>query len=65
MGREVSTTVPHRPLLRVRDAAEHANVSERTIRRLIRKGALPALRVGAQVRIDADELEAWLYGEAR
>jgi excisionase family DNA binding protein len=60
----MSTTAPHRPLLRVRDAAAKANVSERTIRRLIRKGELPALKVGGQVRLDADELERWLYGES-
>jgi excisionase family DNA binding protein len=61
----MSTTATHRPLLRVRDAAEKANVSERTIRRLIRKGELPALRVGGQVRLDPDELERWLYGGPR
>jgi excisionase family DNA binding protein len=61
----MSTTVPHRPLLRVREAAAKAKVSEQTIRRLIAKGELPALKVGRQVRLDADELEAWLYGEAQ
>lgn len=61
----MSTTAPHRPLLRVRDAARGLSVSERTVRRLIAKGELPALKVGGQVRVDAAELAAYTYGEAR
>ena len=41
------------------------NCSERTVRRLIDRG-LPALRLGhrdTSIRIDAQELEAWLYAD--
>jgi excisionase family DNA binding protein len=41
-------------------------VSEKTVRRLIRRGALPAVqlgRKGASVRVDSAELERWLYGD--
>ena len=61
----MSTTALHRPLLSVQDVAGELKVSEKTVRRLIRKGiALPALKVGAQVRIDPEELEAYIYGES-
>jgi excisionase family DNA binding protein len=48
------------PLLTTREAAEVLNVSPLTIRRMVARGDLPALRIGfgpkAQLRIDADEL---------
>ena len=57
-------------LLSVAQAAKRLNVSKPTIYRRIQEGDLPALRVGSgigPIRIDADELERWLYGmpEAR
>jgi excisionase family DNA binding protein len=56
----VSTTVPQRFLLTVAETAAKLNVSEKTVRRLIAKGSLPALRVGGAVRVDPLELELWL-----
>jgi excisionase family DNA binding protein len=43
--------------------ADRLRSSEHTIRRLIRRGDLPALRVGQQHRLDGEELERWLYGD--
>jgi excisionase family DNA binding protein len=60
----MSPTVTDRPLLSVRQAAQKLNVSEKTIRRLIRRGEVPALWVGGQQRLDQDELETWLYSES-
>lgn len=57
--------VTTRPLLTVRQAAERANVNEETMRRLIHSGRLPALKVAGALRIDPDELEAYLYGTPR
>jgi excisionase family DNA binding protein len=59
----VYTTVPQRFLLNVAETAAKLHVSEKTIRRLIAKGALPALRVGGAVRVDPLELEDFLHGE--
>jgi excisionase family DNA binding protein len=53
----------HAPLLTVHEVAERLRSGEHTIRRLIRSGELPALRVGQQYRIDGDELERWLFSE--
>ena len=50
-------------LLTVADAAKRLNVSRPTIYRRISEGSLPALRIGTggPLRIDAVELECWLY----
>jgi excisionase family DNA binding protein len=56
----MSITAPDRPLLNVCKAARRVSVSEKTIRRLIRGGELPALKVGKSLRIDPAELERWL-----
>jgi excisionase family DNA binding protein len=50
-------------LLSTVQAAEIANVSRPTVWRLVRDGALPAIRVGHQVRIRRDDLDAYLYGD--
>jgi excisionase family DNA binding protein len=56
----MTTIAPDRPLLNVYKAAARLAVSEKTIRRLIRKGELSAFRVGGSLRLDPDELEQWL-----
>jgi excisionase family DNA binding protein len=48
------------PLLNARETATRLRVSEATVRRLARRGELPHLRVGSQIRVDATELETWL-----
>jgi len=52
------------PLLNARETATRLRVSEATVRRLARRGELPHLRVGSQIRVDAAELEAWLHRDA-
>jgi excisionase family DNA binding protein len=47
----VSTTVPQRFLLTVAETAAKLHVSVKTVRRLIARGGLPALRVSATVRV--------------
>ena len=49
-------------LLSPREAANRLGVSVATVRRLIRSGALPAVRIGCAYRVDADELEDYIYG---
>lgn len=43
--------------LSTREAAALLGVSRQTVRSLIRKGKLSALRVGAQLRVRADSLD--------
>jgi excisionase family DNA binding protein len=53
-------------LLTVREAAALLRQSERSVRRKVRSGEIPAVRLGgpgAPLRVPAHELEAWLYEE--
>lgn len=49
-----------RPLLTIPETAARLNLSEHTVRRRIASGELPAVRLGALIRIDPDDLEQWL-----
>jgi excisionase family DNA binding protein len=46
--------------LQISRGADLLEVSETTTRRLVKKGVLPAIRVGRQIRIDGRRLEEWL-----
>jgi excisionase family DNA binding protein len=48
---------PRRRYASLVDAAEYLGVNERTIRRHISAGDLPAYRLGRLVRVDLDELD--------
>lgn len=54
----MATATQQRPMLTLRETAQRLNVSEKTVRRLVANRELAAVRVGAQLRIDADQLEA-------
>ena len=57
------TVAPERRLLKIGDVAARLNCSPSTVRRLVDRG-LPVLRFGhknCSLRVDAAELEAWLY----
>ncbi len=47
-------------LLTAAEVAEHLRVSTMTIYRLIRRGELPAVRVGRNYRVRQSDLEAYL-----
>lgn len=53
-----------RALLTVAEAAHWCNVHPMTIRRMIARGDIPAIRVGRQYRIDLYALRAALSGVA-
>ena len=52
-------------LLTVAETAERLRQSQETVRRKIREGVIPAIRLGAgpraPLRVDDQELRAWLY----
>ena len=47
---------PPSSLLSVRDAADYYQVSQQTVRRLVKAGKLKTYRVGRQIRIDLNDL---------
>ena len=51
--------MPNR-FLQISDVSELLNISETTARRLVKRGSLPAIRVGRQIRIDEKRLQEWL-----
>jgi excisionase family DNA binding protein len=56
----VSTAAQQRPLLAIPVVASLTRLSETTIRRRIREGDLPAVKLGRLIRVDSDALDAWL-----
>jgi excisionase family DNA binding protein len=66
-GMTVLTSADHsREMLTVAEVAERLRCSEPTVRRRIRAGEIPAVRLGAPgsaVRIPRAGLEAWLWSE--
>lgn len=61
------TTAVHPKLLTVAQVARRLGVSEQSVRRRIRAGSIPAVRLGPTdrypIRIDPAELDAWIYSE--
>ena len=51
------------PYLTVEQLAEIAQLSEKTVRRAINRGELPAFRCGTRVRIREDDARAWIEAE--
>ena len=60
----MGTPVHDDSMLTVYQVAERLTVSPKTVRRLVERGDLPALRIGGSVRVDPDELCTWLCGVA-
>lgn len=56
----MTTTNPIEDLLTVGDVAAKLKVSIRTVRRLIKKGMLPYIRVGGSQRIRPDDLKSYI-----
>lgn len=51
-------------LLTVKDVAASTRLSETTVKKLIRRGDLESLKIGACRRVPADALDAYLTGLA-
>jgi excisionase family DNA binding protein len=48
--------------LQISQVSDLLEISETTTRRLVKKGVLPAIRVGRQIRIDERRFQEWLDG---
>ncbi|MFP4635000.1 MAG: helix-turn-helix domain-containing protein [Nitriliruptoraceae bacterium] len=56
-------TIMSDPLLTANEVAEQLRVSTMTVYRLVRRGELPAVRVGRNYRIRQRDLAAYLEGQ--
>ena len=61
-GQRRSSSLLLRPLMTVGEAATILHVSARTIRRLIGRGEIPAVRMGRSVRIRLEDIENIILG---
>ena len=52
------------PMLTIHDVASNLNVDERTVRELIRKNELRAIKIGKEWRVTEKDLEAYVDGHA-
>lgn len=52
--------IPPRLLLTMKQAALALQISERSLWDLLRRGEIPRIKIGASVRIDVRDLEAWI-----
>lgn len=62
----MTTNVLERRLLTLRETASALRCSERTVRRMIEDGRVPALRLGGpgtSLRVDESELARWLFAD--
>jgi excisionase family DNA binding protein len=63
----MATDVQAPQLLTVREVADRLKLSEKSVRRRIASGELPAVRLGGrgtQLRVDERELDQYVYGDA-
>ena len=51
--------------LRVPEVAKRLNLSRATVYDYCQRGIIPSVRIGASVRVPADELEDWLKSNMR
>ena len=61
----MDTGIQERKSLTLAQAAQRLAVSEKTVRRLVDRDAIPSFRVGVQHRVDEQELESWIATTAR
>lgn len=47
-------------LLSLRDAAAYLSLSYWTLRKLVRSGELPSVRVGRRILVDREDIDAWV-----
>ena len=57
-----TTPAPDKQLLTLEDACERLQVSEATIRRLVKDGELRVVRIGRAIRVRPEDLDAFIDG---
>jgi excisionase family DNA binding protein len=60
IGRSALRGSKHRPWLTTSDVMGTLRVTRSTVYRLVRSAALPAARVGGQLRFKASDVDMWL-----
>ena len=50
---------PESPVFTVKELADYLGIHASTIYRMVKRGALPAFKVGADWRFNREEIDAW------
>ena len=50
-------------VMKVSELADYLHVHSSTIYKMVRKGELPAFRVGSDIRFDVEAIDRWCLGE--
>ena len=58
-----SSSISRNRLLSIPEVAEFLNISSWQVRRLVWRGDLPAVRIGRLVRLDREDLDAYVTNQ--
>jgi len=61
-GQSEATSPPLLPLMTVSETAAILHLASRTVRRLIKRGEIPAVRIGRSVRIRREDIRGIIFG---
>jgi excisionase family DNA binding protein len=50
-------------VLKVQDLSDYLRIHRSTVYRLLRKGQLPAFKVGSDWRFNVETIDAWRFGQ--
>jgi excisionase family DNA binding protein len=59
-GEQRPSRMPRMKLLTAKETAELLRVKPQWVYRMVRQGTLPGVRLGRQLRVDEDALNAWV-----
>lgn len=61
---EPKTEETLQPLWTVNDVAFYLNINPETVRVMVRRGALPARKIGRQIRFQQEDVKDWVNDQA-
>ena len=62
---DVTHDIVKRRVLTIPEVSEYLRVSRQTIYRMLRRGDIPAFRIGGDWRFNIEDLEHWIGRESR
>jgi len=62
---DVTHDIEKRKVLTIPEVSEYLRVSRQTIYRMLRRGDIPAFRIGGDWRFNIEDLERWIEKESQ
>jgi excisionase family DNA binding protein len=53
----------NRDIITVKELADYLKVNPVTVYRMVRKGGIPAFRLGSEWRFNRDSIKSWISGQ--